>query len=433
MLILEIGIVLLLILLNGLLAMSELAIVSSRTARLQAEAERGNRGARVALELVEDPSRFLSTVQIGITLVGILAGAFGGATIADTFGDVLDRVPWIAPNGDTVAITIVVILITYVSLIVGELVPKRIAHANPERVAMLVAGPMRALSRLAGPAVWLLRHSSDAVLRLLGLTGIREATVTEEEVKLLIAEATESGVFAEEERRMIDGVLRLADRSVRAIMTPRSEVVWVDVAADRETIVRTIEANRYTRLLVCDGSIDNAIGYVDMRDLLVFVLHGGDIDLSAAMKQVLVVAEQTAVLKLIDLFRHDGIHFALIVDEYGATQGVVTSTDVLESIAGDLPERGEVVEQMIVPRGDGSWLVDGMLPIDEFEELVGVRGLRTDGGFETLAGFVIDQLGRLPKAGDRVMRDDMTLEVVDMDGRRIDKVLVTPVRVLAGD
>ena len=426
MLFVEIVAVVLLILANGVLALSELAVVSSRRSRLEALSRNGVSGARVALGLIDDPSRFLSTVQIGITLVGILAGAYGGVTIADELGSVLNRIAWVAPNGGPLAIAVVVLLITYLSLVVGELVPKRMALANPERAAVMVARPMQVLSRVAAPAVWVLKHSSDAILKLFGLAGGRETTITEDEVRSLIAAGTQAGVFAPQERAMIDGVLRLADRSVRVIMTPRSEVMWIDRAAGRDRIVEMIEAGRHRRLLVCDGGIDHPLGFVDARDILAAALKGEAIDLGTIAPRPLVIPEQTPVLRLIDLFRRERVHIALIVDEYGTTEGVVTATDVLESIAGDLPERGETEEPMIVRRADGSWLVDGMLPIDEFEDLVKIRGLAAGGDFETVAGFVIAELGRLPETGDRVVRPDMTIEVVDMDRRRIDKLAVTP-------
>lgn len=418
-------IVLLLIVANGVLAMSELAIVSSRKSRLEALAAAGSSGARVALGLLADPSRFLSTVQIGITLVGIFAGAFGGATLAEPLGDTLDRIAFIAPNGGPVAFAVVVVVITYLSLVVGELVPKRIALTNPERTAALVAKPMRLLSRIAAPAVWLLRHSTDAILRLLRLGGARESTITEDEVKALIAEGTRAGVFAPQEREMIDGVLRLADRSVRAVMTPRLDVVWIDRSAGREELMRLVDAHRHRRILVCEGSIDHAVGFIDMADILAAVLRGGAVDIGATMRRPLVISEGLGVLRLIDMFRREGIHFAVVVDEYGTTEGIVTAIDILEGIAGALPERGETEEPFVVARPDGTLLVDGMMPIDQFEVAVGMRGLAGDGGFDTVAGLVLRELGRIPVAGDRVEVSGLTLEVVDMDGRRIDKVIVT--------
>ncbi len=419
-------IVLALIVLNGVLAMSELAIVSSRKSRLEAMAEAGSRGARIAVRLIEDPSSFLSTVQIGITLVGIFAGAFGGATLAAPLGVMLDSVPWIAPNGEAIAFVLVVVVITYLSLVVGELVPKRIALANPERTAALVAPPMQVLSRVAAPAVWLLRHSTDAVLRLLRLGGSREETITEDEVKALIAEGTRAGVFAPQEREMIDGVLRLADRSVRAVMTPRVDVTWIDVNASREDLVSLVEAHRHRRILVCDGSIDQAVGCIDMADVLATVLRGGEISIRGIMQKPLVVSESLGVLRLVDTFRREGMHYAVVVDEYGMTEGIVTAMDILEGIAGALPERGEEDDPNIVSRPDGTMLVDGMMPVDVFESAVGLRNIVGEGDFETVAGLVLQHLGRIPEVGDKVDVAGMTIEVVDMDGRRIDKLLVTP-------
>ena len=420
----EIVIVLVLILINGVLAASELAIVSSRKALLEGMAEQGSQGAKIALRLIEDSGTFLSTVQIGITLVGIVAGAYSGATFADTLGDWLDGYAWIAPNGDAIAIAIVVIVITYLSLIIGELVPKRIALTNPERAAAAVARPMLLLSRVSAPAVWLLRHSSDIILRVLGLSGQRETEVTEEEVKSLIAEGTRTGVFEPGEREMIDGVLRLADRSVRAIMTPRAEVSWIAIEASSDEILRRLRDERYTQLLVCESSIDHPVGLIDASDVISAMIDNREISLGDIVRKAPVIPERTRILDLIEVFRRDGEHFAVIVDEYGTTQGVVTSTDILESIAGDLPHRTEDASPMVVQREDGSWLVDGLLPIDEFEALVGIRGLR-GGGYETVAGFVLDRLGRIPEAGNRMTIEGLTIEVVDMDGRRIDKLLVT--------
>jgi putative hemolysin len=423
MLYLEIFFVVLLIVLNGLLAMSELALVSARRSRLDQLAGQGHRGARTALRLLDDPSGFLSTVQIGITLVGILAGAFGGATLADRLGDWLDSIPALAPNGDRIAIGIVVVLIAYLSLIVGELVPKRIALTNPERVASFVARPMRLLSRLAAPGVWVLRASTEAALRLLGLSGSRSETVTEDEVKSLIAEGTRAGVFVPQERRMIEGVLRLADRPVRVVMTPRAEVVWIDAAADRQTLREVVESSPFSRLLVCENAIDNAVGILNTKDVLPPALRGEPISVRALTAPVLVVPDRTSVLQLLDRFRREGIHMAVVVDEYGTTEGVATLTDVLESIAGDLPERGELTEPPVVQREDGSWLVAASMPFDEFADRFALRG-GPDGGFHTVAGFVLHRLGHLPDAGESFHYGDLRIEVVDMDGRRVDRVLV---------
>ena len=426
MLYLEIFFVLLLILLNGLLAMSELALVSSRKSRLERMAGLGNSGARTALHLIEDPSRFLSTVQIGITLVGILAGAVSGATIADRLGDWLETFPAVAPHGDTIAIGLAVVVITYLSLIVGELVPKRIALANPERVASLVARRMKLLSHLAAPAVWLLKVSTDAVLRFMKLSATRKESVTEDEVKSLVAEGTLAGIFVPQEREMIDGVLRLANRPVRVIMTPRSEIVWVDLQADHETLKQVAEASRFSRLLVCDGSVDHAVGVVHTKDLLPLALENQPIDLQSVMVPALIVLDRLSVLRLIERFRLEGVHMAVVVDEYGVTEGVATLTDLLESIAGELPEGGEAAKLLIVQRDDGSWLVDGTLPIDEFEDRIGLRGLREHGGFDTVAGFVLQQFDHLPTVGESFLYRHTKFEVVEMDGRRIEKIHVQP-------
>ena len=421
MLYLEILAVVLLTLLNGVLAMSELAVVSSRRSRLEVLANQGNHGARAALRLIDSPSHFLSTVQIGITLVGIVAGAISGATLGQRLGSWLDSFPAIAPYGNAAGIAVTVVGITYLSLIVGELVPKRVALAQPERIASLVARPMRWLSLAAAPAVWVLHISTENGLRALGLSGVREAAVTEDEVKSLIAEGTRAGVFVPQEKEMIEGVLRLADRPVRVIMTPRSEIVWVDAVSDRGAILEMVESHRFSRLLVCDGTVDHPVGVVHTKDLLPEALRRGELSLAAVMVPSLYVPDGTPVLRLLSQFKKEKVHIAVVVDEYGAVEGLVTLTDVIEAIAGDLPERGEEIEVRIVRRDDGSWLVDGTAPTDEVEAVTGI-----DFGREVrmLAGFVLDHLGRIPKPGMSFHYGNARFEVVDMDGNRIDMVLI---------
>lgn len=422
----EIAVIVLLIVLNGVFALSELAVVSSRKVRLEQMAGAGHRGAHAALRMIEEPGRFLSTVQIGITLIGIGAGAFGGATLARKLGVWLNTLPIVDGRGDAVAFGIVVIAITYLSLIVGELVPKRIALANPERTASLVALPMRQLSRIASPMVWLLGTSTDLVLRMLGLAGTREATVTEEEVKSMINEGTRAGVFAPQEREMINGVLRLADRIVRSIMTPRPDVVWLDVTDPPDAVVAEIKASGHSRFPVCRGDLDEVVGVVHARALLDLAFQTQTLDLEKAMRPALVVHDRMPILKLLDLMRGSTRHFAVVVDEYGSVEGVVTLTDILETIAGELPETGVDHENGATRRGDGSWLVDGSMPVDAFEDKLGIHGLAGDGDFQTVAGFMLHHLGHLPAAGEAFERDGVRYEVVDMDGRRIDKVLVVP-------
>jgi putative hemolysin len=423
MLFFEIAVVFALTFVNGVLAMSELAVVSARKARLEGMAADGSRGARAALRLKEDPSRFLSTVQIGITLVGIFAGAFSGATLADRLGHVLETIPAIGTRGPQIAFFVVVVCITYLSLVIGELVPKRLALANPEGIAKLVAPPMTVLSKVAAPIVWLLRSSTEAILLLLGKSSKGDETVSEEEVRALIAEGTETGVFAVEERAMIEGVLRLADRSVRALMTPRSEIVWLDRNAPREEIARVLCAHSHSRLLICEGTVDEAVGVVHTKAMLAAVMEGRPLDLGTLMQPIFAVPEQTPVLTLIDQFKDSGAHMIVVVDEYGTTEGIVTPTDVLETIAGDLPGPHESDDPDIVQREDGSWLVDGLTPVDEFRDRLGVRGIG-GGDYHTVAGLALEKLGRIPAAGDWFEHAGYRFEIVDMDGRRIDKLLV---------
>jgi putative hemolysin len=419
----ELIVVVLLIVLNGFFAMSELAVVSARRARLQQMADEGNRGARAAVRLVEDPSKFLSTVQVGITLIGILAGAYGGATLAEYLAVELREIPAIAPYADGVSFAVVVVAITYLSLIIGELVPKRIALVNAERIASFVARPMGVIATIGAPLVWLLGVSTNLVLRLLRLNQVRQSEVTEEEVKSMIAEGARTGVFDPAEREMIEGVLRLADRSVRTIMTPRPDVHWLDIGDDNETIRKEIAESGRSRFPVSRGDLDEIVGIVHSKDLLDLVLTDRPLDLQACVIKPLIIHDGTPVLRVLELFKQTGLHMAIIVDEYGSVEGIATANDILETIAGEFPDAGED-DAGAVRREDGSWLVDGMLPVDEVEHRLGLRGLRGDRDFHTLAGFIMSELGHVPKAGEHFMWQGSRFEVIDMDGRRVDKVLV---------
>ena len=426
MITIELLVLLALISFNALLAMSELAVVSSRRSRLQNLVKRRHRGARMALRLLENPTDFLSTVQVGITLIGVLAGAFSGAMLVEQFGTWLDTWPLIAPYGQPTAFAIVVPSITYVQLVVGELLPKRIALNDPERVASALAPLMRAFARVATPAVWFVRNSTEGLLHVFGLARHRTLTVTEDEVRMLVAEGTRAGVFLPKEREMIEGVLRLADRTARAIMTPRTEVAWLDLAATPTDIVAQLEARRLSRFPVCQDTIDNPIGIVHTKDLARMALAGKDVALAGILVPPLVVLDGTPVLKLLEGFRREGLHMAIVVDEYGTTQGVVTVADIIEAVAGALPETGGELATSLVKRMDGSWLVDGSVGIDEFEDRLGLAGLRGSRTFDTVAGYALSKLGRLPIIGDTFADRAGHYEIVDMDGRRIDKLIFRP-------
>jgi putative hemolysin len=421
----ELLVIAFLILLNGFFAMSELAVVSSRRARLEQLAEQKVRGARTALRLLDEPTRFLSTVQVGITLVGVLAGAYSGATIAEPLGDAL--FPSMGRSAYPFSVAVVVVGITYLSLIVGELVPKRIALNDPERLAAGVAPFMRTLSSAGAPVVWLLRVSTDGLLKLLRVPEKPGSTVTEEEVKSLIAEGARTGVFHTAERDMIDGVLRLADRSVRSVMTPRMEILWVDLDDPVETIRSEIAASGHSRFPAGRRNLQEIEGIVHTKDLLDQMTRTGTVDIATSIREPLVVHEGTPVLRLLEMFRENPVHMAVVVDEYGVVEGIVTPTDILTAIAGDLPEEPGDIEQEAVQREDGSWLMDGMIGIHEAERLLERKTMRGEEDFETLAGFVLARLGQIPQVGDSFLWDGLRFEIVDMDGRRIDRILVASV------
>jgi len=422
----EILVIAVLIGINGLLAMSELAVVSSRKARLQAMARKGVRGASAALALAEDPQRFLPTVQVGITLVGVLAGAFGGATLAFRLGAVLDALPFVAPRGEAVAFALVVATITLASIVLGEIVPKTLALRRPEPLAAAAAPLLIVLARIATPAVWLLRSLSGAVLALFGATKPAENAITEEEVKALVQEGAAAGVIEQEERHMIERVLRLADRSVRAVMTPRTEVAWLDRADPPAEIATQVRASPHARLVVCDGSLDNVVGVVRAKDLLDQVLEGETLRLGAALRRPPALPDSMSVLAALEILRNEPLGIALVVDEYGSFEGVVTASDMLAAIVGELAAGAGEDTPTCTRRADGSWLMDGLLPADEVRARLGLASLPDEGDYNTLAGLILTLAGRIPAEGDQVSWQDHVFEIVDMDGRRIDKVIVRP-------
>jgi putative hemolysin len=417
-------ILLALLALNGLFAMAELAIVSSRRIRLKQMADKGSKGAKAALRLMEEPTRFLSTVQIGITLIGVLAGVYSGANFAGPLSDWLERIPWLADYAETVAYVLVVMGVTYLSLIIGELVPKRWALGHPEGIAVALAPPMQWVAKVSAPLVWLLQRSTDLVLKLLGKGRSAKHHVTEDDVRAMIAEGTREGVFHHEEHRMIEGVLKLADRNVRSIMIPRGDILWIDVEDSRETIWNAVRASGHSRYLVCRGELDELIGVATVTDLLEWIREPSGPELAQRTVAPLVVQETTNVLRLVELFREAAVHLAVVVDEHGSIEGIVTATDVLEAIAGEIPELGDTDLPEAVRRSDDSWLLDGRLAIDEVERLLGRNDMRSGDDYTTIAGFVLAQLGRLPVTADSFEWKDLRFEVVDMDDRRIDKLLV---------
>lgn len=410
--------------------MSEMAIVSARKVRLQQLANQGDPKAKAALKLAESPNNFLSTVQIGISLIGILTGAFGGATIASRLAVYVRLVPFLTPYSEPVSFGIVVLIITYLSLIIGELVPKRLALNSPERIAAIVAIPMRALATLASPAVHLLSASTDMVLRIMGITPSLEPQVTEEEIKILIEQGTEAGTFEEAEQDMVERVFRLGDRPVSSFMTPRPDIVWLDLEDTTEENRQKMSENGYSRYPVCQGGLDNVLGIIPVTDLLARSLRGDSLDLTVGLRQPVFVPESTRGLKVLELFKQTITHMALVVDEYGVIQGLVTLNDIMSEIVGDVPSADGEEDPQAVQREDGSWLLDGMLAVEEFFELFGLEewDFEERGSYQTLGGFVITHLGRIPAAADHFEWQGMRIEVMDMDGNRVDKVLVVPTK-----
>jgi putative hemolysin len=418
---LEIVIVLLLIVLNGVFAMSELALASVRRARLAVLERKGVKGAAKARELAADPQRFLPTAQIGITLVGMLTGVFGGARITGDVKAWLAGVPALASVAETLSLALVVVVTTYLTLVLGELVPKHLALRGPEQVAARVAPAIAWMARVSGPVVFLLDRSSALVLRLLGLNRLPRQTVTEEELKALLAEGTQAGVLEIEERDMIERLLRLADKPVRAIMTPRTETAWIDRTDPPDEIAAALKAAPHSRFVVCEGAVDNVVGVVRAKDILDRLLGGGDVSLADALRQPFVVPDTVTALNALERLKSDPVGIALVMDEYGSFEGVVTASDLLEAIVGD---PGDAEPQAGGAGGDGeaALVMDGMMPVDELKSRLSLPDLPAEGSYHTLAGLVLALLRRVPRVGDRIVFSGWRFEVLEMDGRRVDKV-----------
>ncbi len=418
----EIIVILLLIVLNGLLSLSELALVSVRRARLAVLERKGVPGADLARTLSDDPQRFLPTVQVGITLVSVLTGVVGGARIAARLQDWLTGFPQIAPFAESIALAVVVIVTTYLTLVLGELVPKQLALRTPELMAIRVARSIRVLSVIVAPAVWLLGKSSSGILRLFGLHRASRQSVTEEELKALLIEGAQAGVLEMEERDMIERVLRLADKPVRAIMTPRTELAWIDRTHPAKAIAAALKAAPHSRFVVCDRSIDNVVGVVQAKDLLDRILSGGELSVGASLRQPMIVPDAISALDALERLKADSLGLALVMDEYGSFEGVVTAADVLQAIVGDAsgPDHQEGVPG---PQGETAMTLDGLTPVDELKARLRLPDLPAEGSYHTLAGLLLALLRRVPRVGDRIVFGGWRFEVVDMDGRRVDKVL----------
>jgi len=421
----EITLILILILANGVFALAEIAIVSSKKTRLEQLALKGVKGAKVALDLANSPDKFLSTVQVGITLIGILAGAFGGATLSQPLSDYLSQFVWLDTHSESLSLGIVVSAITFLSLIIGELVPKRIALNNPEVIACAVAVPMLWLARVANPIVSVLSGSTSFVMKLLGIKANPETPVTEEDVRIMIALGTKSGEFEPVEQDLINRIFKLSDRRISELMTPKNEILWIDLHDSEKAIRELVLSKPHAAFPVGNDSLDDVVGVVRAKDILVAMEKGEPLDIQRLMKKPTFFLESLSAFRVFEKLRKIKPQLAIIINEYGATQGLITLNDILGSITGDID--GETLEPYAIQRADGSWLIEGLMPIRDFKEQFNLAELPDeDSGFETLGGFVMHQLGTIPKEGQTFEWNNARFEVVDMDGKRIDKILYAP-------
>jgi putative hemolysin len=425
---LEILAIIILILLNGLLAMSEIALISSRKIKLQKMAQSGHKGAVTALKLAKSPNQFLSAVQIGITLIGILAGAFGGATISIHLTKYLSNFPLLAPYSESLSIIIVVIIITFFSLIIGELVPKRIGLNNPEKISVKIARPMQILSRITSPIISLLSFSTDSVLRLIGSKKSNDSIVTEDEIKLLIEEGLEAGTVEKEEEDIIKRVFRLDQQKVGSLMTPKTEIIWLDLDDPSDEVKKQIIDSERSIFPVGKDGLNNFLGVVQTKDILGSIFKGEKVNLESNLKEPLIIPESLPILDILNLFKANKnyVHMAMVVDEYGSIEGLITLNDILESLVGEIPAIDEPDVPRALQRDDGSWLVDGYLSAEEFKETLNIITLpdEENGNYNTIGGFIMSYAGKVPVAGEKFVWENLEFEIMDMDGRHIDKILV---------
>ncbi|MBM3851650.1 MAG: HlyC/CorC family transporter [Verrucomicrobia bacterium] len=426
--VLELGLILALLIANGVFSMAEIAVVSARKAKLRELVTAGDARAKLALELAESPNTFLATVQVGITLVGVLAAAFSGASIADRLAASLRNVSWLAAFADQIAFALVVLTLTYFTLVLGELVPKRIGLGSPERVAGLLAGPMHRLARAGAPLVFLLARSTDSLLALFRLKPEGGATVSEEEVRLLVKEGTRAGIFHPQESAMVESVMALDRRPVRDLMTPRAKIIWINVADSHETIWHRIVVSAHSVFPVYEGRRDNVLGFVSVKAIYANLAAGVAIHVRDLTTPALVVPESLSASGLLEKFKATGKHVALVTDEFGAVAGLISLHDIMEAVVGEIPSSSDRLKPKAVRRDDGSWLVDGLLDATEFERAVADFPLHPPGerDYQTFAGFVVKHLGHVPMEGESFTCHGYLVEVIDLDGHRVDKVLLLP-------
>ena len=424
----EIIVILALIFINGIFAMGEIAVITSRKTLLQQWANDGNIKAKAALKLLQEPTLFLSTTQAGITLIGIMVGAIGEAALSGYLSKKLALISVLAPYSPAISLAVVVVSITYVSLIIGELVPKRLGLYSPEKIALTMAPPMRLFSKIASPIIKVLTVSTDSLLRSLSLIGIRQPKappIGEEEIKVMIEQGTQAGTFEETEQGIIERVFRLNDQHVSSLMVPRSNVVWLDLSDTAQGLFTVLKDNNFTRFPVCEEGLDAIAGVVHVKDLLGCPTEDLPAEIRRRMRPAIFIPKQMRALKVLELFKQSGMYLGIVIDEYGGIIGLVSLNDILQAIIGNISPLDGPEDPQITQRGDGSWLMDGMLPIDRFKETTGVQKLPDEDKFQTLGGFIMSQTGSVPSAGDHFEWDRLHIEVVDMDGNRVDKVLVS--------
>lgn len=423
-------IILVLFFFNAIFAMYEIAMVAARTTRLEQRVDAGSKGAKDALELLKDPNQqYLSTVQIMITMIDTLAGGIGGASLAGPLATQLGKITWLAPQADLIALITVVIIITYFSIVLGELIPKRLAVSKPENVVTALSPAIRRLTKIFRPLTRLLSVSTNLGLKILRINTDKGPSITEEEIKSYLEEGRDIGVIEEAEREMVSGIFRLGDRRVEALMTPRPEMAWIDIESPQDEIWAQLLSSPHSRIPIAESDLDDILGYIQIRDLLGISPDGSDLDLRPFIKEPIYLPENMAALKALEIIQSSGVHLAMVVDEFGGITGMVTDYDILEAIVGEIPEDGEDKDSIAVQREDGSWLFDGLIIIDQLKEILDISEMPGEdrAGYQTLSGFVMSQLGRIPKTGAKFTYEDFTFEVVDMDGRRVDRVLVSKI------